>query len=109
MWVALAGPGANFLLALVFALLMKFIPVSSLTPFLAVIVYANVLLAVFNLVPIPPLDGSKVLYALLPNSLQGVRRFLDQYGFILLFIFIIFLFKLIEPLIEGLYNFLLNL
>ena len=66
----MAGPLSNFALALVFGLFIRFLPVSNMTEFLAVIVYANILLGVFNLVPIPPLDGSKVLYALFPDSLS---------------------------------------
>ncbi|PIT87166.1 MAG: site-2 protease family protein [Candidatus Magasanikbacteria bacterium CG10_big_fil_rev_8_21_14_0_10_40_10] len=109
-WVALAGPMANFLLAFSFALLLKFLPVGlAINEFLPIIVYANVLLMIFNLVPIPPLDGSKLLYALLPSSAVNVRRFLDQYGFIILLFFIFFFFNLITPLINWLYVFLMSL
>lgn len=102
MWVALAGPLSNFILAIIFGLLVQFMPLSELTPFLYIIVYANVLLGVFNLVPIPPLDGSKVLYAILPSSFDHVKRVLDQYGFVILIIFIVFLFEWISPIIQFL-------
>jgi len=109
-WVALAGPFSNFLLAFAFAIVLKFLPAEmAITPFLAIIVYANVLLMIFNLVPIPPLDGSKLLYALLPDSAHNVRRFLDQYGFVILLFFIFFLFELISPVISWLYMSLINL
>ncbi|MBP6859188.1 MAG: site-2 protease family protein [Candidatus Magasanikbacteria bacterium] len=104
--VALAGPVANLLLAVVFAIIIRVLPLSNFTSVLAVIVYANVMLTIFNLVPIPPLDGSKVLYALLPSSAYKIKDFLDKYGFIVLLLFIFFLFELISPIINGLYSLL---
>ncbi len=104
--VGLAGPAANFLLAAAFAVVIRLMPVSTITSFLGVIVYANVVLMIFNLVPIPPLDGSKILYALLPESARGIRMFLDRYGFMILLFFIFFMFELISPLIDGLFHFL---
>src|SRR3989338_10301100 len=89
--VAIAGPVANFLLAIAFAAVIRFLPPSNFTAILSMIVYVNILLMVFNLVPIPPLDGSKVLYALLPDSAYKVKTFLERYGFIILLFFIFFL------------------
>ncbi len=106
--VALAGPAANFLLAIAFAIMVRLLPGSSLADILAVIVYANIMLMIFNLVPIPPLDGSKVLYALLPNSAYKVKAFLDRYGFVILLFFVFFLFELISPLIDGLFKLLVG-
>jgi len=97
--VALAGPMANLLLAAAFAFLVRLFPASALVEFFYIITYANVLLLVFNLVPIPPLDGSKILYAVLPDSARGVRDFLERYSFILLMVFVFFLFELIVPVI----------
>jgi Zn-dependent protease len=102
--VAVAGPLSNFLLAAVFGLVLQVMPVSAMTPFLSIIVYANVLLAVFNLLPIPPLDGSKVLFAVLPPSMTHVRVFLERYGFILLLVFIFFFFQWIIPIILFLFR-----
>lgn len=101
-WVALAGPASNLLLAFVFGLLIRFLPVSNLTVFLSIIVYANVLLAVFNLVPIPPLDGSKLLYALLPDSQYQIKVALERYGFVILLAFVFFGFQFITPIISFL-------
>ncbi len=103
-WVAIAGPLSNFSLALVFGLLVRFLPASNLSLFLSVIVYANVLLGVFNMIPIPPLDGSKLLYALLPDSMAHVKMTLERYGFFILLVFIFFFFSLVSPIILWLYD-----
>jgi len=71
---------------------------------LSIIVYANVLLGVFNLVPIPPLDGSKVLFALLPDSMYQLKMTLERYGFIILLIFVFYFFRLISPIIYWLFR-----
>lgn len=104
MFVAIAGPVANFLLAFVFGIAVRYLPASNFSLFLSIIVYANVLLGVFNLVPIPPLDGSKILYAVLPDSMNHVKETLERYGFILLLFFIFFLFQWITPIISYLYQ-----
>ena len=98
--VGLAGPMANFLLAASFAVIVRLMPSSALTPFLGIIVYANVLLMVFNLLPIPPLDGSKILYAFLPDSAAAFKNFMDRYGFMILLFFVFFLFSWIAPVID---------
>lgn len=103
-WVAIAGPLSNLALAAVFGAFVRFFPPSSLTGLLSVIVYANVLLAVFNMVPIPPLDGSKLLYAVLPDSMNHVKIALERYGFFILLFFIFFAFQWITPAISFLYN-----
>ncbi|MFA5211403.1 MAG: site-2 protease family protein [Patescibacteria group bacterium] len=103
--VAIAGPLSNLLLAFSFGLLIKFVPFSyEILSFIYLIVYANVLLAIFNLVPIPPLDGSKILYAVLPDSMWQIKQFLQQYSFVILLFFIFFGFELIIPIIDFLTN-----
>lgn len=108
--VGLAGPMANLLLAIAFALIFRFAPLSaSLAQLVGIIVMANVGLMVFNLVPIPPLDGSKILYALLPARADHIRNFLDRYGIIFLFIFVFFLFDFIlRPIIMLIVDLLLS-
>ena len=94
--VAGAGPATNVLLAIAFALVAH---VGAHIPFLVscsfIVVYVNILLAFFNLIPIPPLDGSKILSALLPSPLsfqyEHFRRTLENnsvlgFGAVILFI-----------------------
>lgn len=107
--VAIAGPGSNLLIAAFFGIFLRIlsafgfaIPAFSL--FLGVIVIINILLAVFNLVPIPPLDGSKILYAFLPDSAYRFKAALERHGMLLLLFFIFFLFPLILPIVFWLYR-----
>jgi Zn-dependent protease len=77
--VAFAGPGTNILLALLFGLILRFwglaLPIGLPSAF-ATIVVINLILAIFNLIPLPPLDGSKVVQALLPAGMaRGYERF----------------------------------
>ncbi|MDD5569408.1 MAG: site-2 protease family protein, partial [Candidatus Pacebacteria bacterium] len=67
--ISLAGPAANFALAIIFALIIRFIPIvySGLFPIFELVVIYNLVLGIFNLVPIPPLDGSHILLDLLPQ------------------------------------------
>ncbi len=105
--VGLAGPLANFALAVVFALLSKFIPAGSpMFDFFQIIIIANLSLMVFNLVPLPPLDGSKLLYALWPASAANALAVLERYSFVILIIFIFYGAKYLSPIISWLYAFI---
>ncbi len=107
--VALAGPGANFTLALFFGLVIRLsfnLPLmSNLLPLFSYIVVINLLLGIFNSLPIPPLDGSHVLFALFPSSMENLKIFLQRYWFFSLFFLIIFI-RLIWPIIFKLLNWL---
>jgi len=67
------------------------------------IVFINILLAVFNLIPVPPLDGHHILFSLLPYSLQSVKVFLTQYGLFILLFVLFFLFRFIMPIIAWIF------
>lgn len=85
---SLAGPGANFGLAIIFAFLFKVLslePYSILWTFLLYGILISLVLGVFNLVPIPPLDGSNILVCLLPPDLAREYMRLGRYGFLILF------------------------
>lgn len=106
--VSLAGPGANLVIALFFGLLLRFLPFpsafSELLVMFSYIVYINILLAVFNLLPIPPLDGSHILFTFLPHSMQNVKIFLSQFGFFILLFVIFFLFPWLSYIISWIFT-----
>lgn len=118
-WVAMAGPASNIVIAIFFTIVAKLTvlplaikvdiinnlrqadwsalatvvagsPATILFAICAMAIFWNILLAIFNLIPFPPLDGSKLLFALLPIKTE-IAAILEQYGFILLFVFV-FLF-----------------
>lgn len=94
--VAAAGPAVNILLAFIFAMIIRSADLFSLSASFvelsSYIVYINILLACFNMIPFPPLDGSKILMALLPFSAQQKYRTMmasvERYGFFVTFLFI---------------------
>ena len=84
--VALAGPLSNLLIVTLCAVLYLLPPFQSGYLLLVVVMaaFANALLFVFNLIPIPPLDGAKVIFPFLPRSLSGFVDFMNQYGPVIL-------------------------
>jgi Zn-dependent protease len=84
-WVAAAGACANILFAAVLSLIFHLVHLE----IVLVPIYFNLGLAVFNLVPIPPLDGSRILLGLLPNELAYRFAKIERYGFIIVMVIII--------------------
>lgn len=105
--IALAGPASNLIIVFIFALLLKLVAFFQLNLGLAVaftiIIFINLLLAVFNLVPIPPLDGSKILFAFLPDRYFQLRNFLEKNSLFLIVFFLVFGFPYLSKVISFLY------
>ena len=111
--MALAGPAANIVLALAFGMALRFFPESLpagvIPQLFSVIVAINLVLAVFNLFPVPPLDGHWVLVTLLPHRYQAFRTFLYKYSIFLFLFFIVFIYPFIFPVIPWLFRLITGL
>ncbi len=94
-WISLAGPGANFLLALLAGIALRLLMAfgslnlsgllgSSIFAILILTLQINLALGIFNLIPIPPLDGAKVLFGLLPYDMEHHYQWLERYGMVIL-------------------------
>ena len=86
-WVGIAGPSANFALAFILSVIIKTAPFLAQTFIGQVIVLAiiiNVILGIFNLIPIPPLDGSRIICAILPYKYLVFYNKIQRYGFLLI-------------------------
>jgi Zn-dependent protease len=117
--VGLAGPLSNFVLALASGVVLRFVRPDGIDAttlnsdftanLLLSFIQINVVLGVFNLLPIPPLDGSRLLSILLPPSRQGIVYFLDQYGIFLLIGLLILAPGLLTPVFQTLTRAILEL
>ncbi len=108
--IAVAGPVTNLLLALAFGIIIRILVYFPVPDFLlvlfAIIVYLNILLGIFNLIPIPPLDGSRILFAILPPSPGTYRAMylLERWGLLLVLIFVLFGFQIIVPIMNAIFT-----
>jgi Zn-dependent protease len=123
--VSIAGPFANLLSIIVFALIFKVIAPANLNPadpfavinysgnlllvFLSFLVTYNLILMIFNLIPLPPLDGSKVLFAILPPKYEHWQLYLEKNGPMILLILIIMDNFLGVGLLSGFLNLIIGL
>ena len=85
-WVGLAGPAINILLAIFFAAILHSGVLRGSEDILTLAVFINLLLAAFNMVPIPPLDGSRLVIGLLPAPYDRMYARLERYGILIVFV-----------------------
>lgn len=102
--VALAGPLSNIFLAILCGMVLRFLPDalghSLFQTLLQNAVFINILLALFNLMPVPPLDGHWLLLTFLPNRFHAFKIFVVRYGIFIFIFFLFFIFPLLYPLIN---------
>lgn len=103
--VAFAGPASNFTLAILFSIIFRVFPID----ILLIIISINLILGIFNLIPIPPLDGYKVLLGIVPKEIAFRLAVLESYGPIILIVFLLFFIRVFSPIIFAVLNFLLQL
>jgi Zn-dependent protease len=108
--VGVAGPLTNLVLAVLGSLLIRFLGAGSglAIDVLVVFVLVNIGFFVFNMIPFPPLDGSRLLYALAPEPLQDFMRQIESFGMAGILLFMFVLFPVIQPLIQHLNVSILN-
>ena len=113
MLVSASGPLTNITLAVLFALGLRYLPASTAPLFVDLLVfscYINIILALFNLLPVPPLDGSKLLAGLLPARLRESYMRLGRYGiFIVLpLVYLALKYGVLTTIVEGIFYFLVK-
>jgi len=111
--VGIAGPLTNLLLAVIVAFIMHFSAVGTqIYNIMSIFVYVNLGFFVFNMIPFPPLDGSRLLYAFAPDPLRKLMAQIESGGFMVIVLFMLLLFPFIGPVIqsivENIYTFLLQ-
>ena len=106
--VGLAGPTSNFLLAIVGVSVMKLFGIAVGTTayfYFGLFIQLNIAVFVFNMIPFPPLDGSRVLYAFAPDSLRKLMAKIESFGMMGIIAFMFVLFPLLVPIVTYLNNF----
>ena len=111
--IGIAGPLTNLALAALAALVINVFTVGlMINEFLELFVYINIVFFVFNMIPFPPLDGSRLLYAFAPDGMRKVMLAIESAGLIGLIIFVLLLLPLIGPAIgtvtQSIFTFLLR-
>ena len=106
--VSISGPATNFILAFLFFTLWVF-SYGAVADFAVLGVQINLGFMIFNLLPIPPLDGSRVIYALAPDGIRRVMEQMERYGLIIVFMLIIFFGGVFGSLMGGGIGAIINL
>ena len=107
--VALAGPLTNFVLAFIFFLLMAFVPATGFWATLFEVgLFVNLGFMLFNLIPIPPLDGSRVLYAFAPDFVRDFMNSVERYGIAIIYVLLCFCGSLLSNYMIWAENGILN-
>lgn len=104
LWVAAAGILANLAIAIFFGIVVRLSNMfawnaETLVPLASAIVLVNIVLAIFNLVPIAPLDGSKILFGIIGYKAHRFERFFEKYSIFILLFFVFFLWQFITPIV----------
>lgn len=108
--LAFAGPLTNLLLSIVGVVIFRATnPTDFLFTFIKWFIFLNVILFVFNLIPIPPLDGSRILYAFAPEGFQNFLLKIERYGFFIIIAFILLGGSLLGNLYYDVFNFVLKI
>lgn len=108
-YVGIAGPATNLIIALLMSVVVRAFGIDSVYgAFFFRVLIINVSLAIFNLVPLPPLDGSKVLFAFLPARYDRLKYQLEKNGMILVFVFIFFGAQILYPVIDWVIRLLIS-
>ncbi|MDE2041280.1 MAG: site-2 protease family protein [Patescibacteria group bacterium] len=111
--IALAGPVSNLTIAVVFSLIMRVYMAGAnaalTSPFLQIVSYIvliNLVLALFNLIPVPPLDGSKLFLSFLPHQYGKLRYTLERLGPLFLIVVVLVVWQLLSPLVAIVFRIL---
>jgi len=112
--VASAGIIANFAIAIIFALIIRVVvgtgvATDPLIFVLSTIVLVNIVLGFFNLMPVPPLDGSRILFVLLPQRFAHYERLLERYGLVFAILLVFFVWQYLTPVVVGIFTLLTGL
>jgi Zn-dependent protease len=108
--VGIAGPLTNLVLAFIsFGILVMFRADGFIGDFLMVSVMVNLGFVAYNILPIPPLDGSRVLYAIAPEGVRRAMEFIEQMGLIVIFMIVLILSKPLGIVLGGIINFILKI
>lgn len=107
--VGIAGPLTNLILAVFSGALMRLSLGVTVYNDLELFTFVNIGFFVFNMIPIPPLDGSRLLYAFAPEPLQDIMRRIESYGFVTILVFVYLVFNLISSEYVSIETHLFNL